>query len=494
MKDITLADLHDKKSDPKSPKKKSKILPILFGIFIFLLAFIGSAYAYFKYYENKIYPGVEIANYDAGGLGKKEALALVDKKIGKLTTVGMVMQLDGETSTYEFTYNDLGITFDKEKTVENTLNVGRSGASYFKNALTIAKLLFEGGDVPLTLNLDEGKFKSKISAIIGNKLINPEDARFEIKDNQLVIVEEKNGTSLDFDYLKSQISDLITADNISKKVIIKTKTIAPSILKSDLSTIEAELNIYLNKKITYQEGYNYYTPGKDEIFKWINVQKSDGKMSAALNDDAIRGYIGYLASQVDVAEADKKVDASSGSVIFEGNDGRSMNQNKAFIETKNALNSKSSDFLVVLEVAIIPKKEVKIASYNGSGTPGLAGGKYVEVNLSTQTLFAFDGNNQIGAYTVSTGAWDYPTPVGTRSIVDKSLRPFSAQYGLYMPWWNGLGGGYGIHELPEWPGGYKEGESHLGTPVSHGCIRLGVGPAEFIYNWAPIGTPVFIHY
>lgn len=54
-------------------------------------------------------------------------------------------------------------------------------------------------------------------------------------------------------------------------------------------------------------------------------------------------------------------------------------------------------------------------------------------------------------------------------------------------------GYFGIHELPVWPDGIKEGENHLGTPVSHGCVRLGVGPAEFLYNWTPIGTPVKIY-
>jgi lipoprotein-anchoring transpeptidase ErfK/SrfK len=86
-----------------------------------------------------------------------------------------------------------------------------------------------------------------------------------------------------------------------------------------------------------------------------------------------------------------------------------------------------------------------------------------------------------------------PTPSGTRYRESKHPKAWSAKYGLYMPWWQSMGGGYGIHELPEWPGGYKEGESHLGTPVSHGCVRLGVGPAETVYNWTEIGTPVYIH-
>jgi hypothetical protein len=66
---------------------------------------------------------------------------------------------------------------------------------------------------------------------------------------------------------------------------------------------------------------------------------------------------------------------------------------------------------------------------------------------------------------------------------------------LYMPYWMAItpDGKYGIHELPEWPGGYKEGANHLGRPVSHGCVRLGVGAAKTVYEWASEGTTVVVH-
>jgi len=50
-----------------------------------------------------------------------------------------------------------------------------------------------------------------------------------------------------------------------------------------------------------------------------------------------------------------------------------------------------------------------------------------------------------------------------------------------------------IHELPYWPNGYREGENHLGVKVSHGCVRLGIGPAKYVFDWAEIGTPVYVH-
>jgi len=119
--------------------------------------------------------------------------------------------------------------------------------------------------------------------------------------------------------------------------------------------------------------------------------------------------------------------------------------------------------------------------------------KRIEINTGAQELSYFLGGVRMDTFSVSTGRAGMYTPLGHYKINGKSKRAWS-HWGLWMPWWMSLQNGYfGIHELPEWPDGSKEGEDHLGKPVSHGCIRLGVGPAEFLYNWAEVGTPVFIY-
>ncbi len=120
--------------------------------------------------------------------------------------------------------------------------------------------------------------------------------------------------------------------------------------------------------------------------------------------------------------------------------------------------------------------------------------KRIEINTGAQELSYFLGGVRMDTFSVSTGKPSMPTPKGHFQVDGKADRAWSAQWGLWMPYWLSLHNGYfGIHELPEWPGGVKEGADHLGTPVSHGCVRLGVGPAEFLYQWAEIGTPVFIY-
>lgn len=122
-------------------------------------------------------------------------------------------------------------------------------------------------------------------------------------------------------------------------------------------------------------------------------------------------------------------------------------------------------------------------------------GKYIDVNLSSQVMTLFENGHAIEAYLISSGKRGMDTPRGEFAIRNKFPRPWSKQYGLYMPYWQAItpDGKYGIHELPEWPGGYKEGANHLGTPVSHGCVRLGVGAAERVYAWTEVGTPIVIY-
>ncbi|MDZ7611396.1 MAG: L,D-transpeptidase [Candidatus Moranbacteria bacterium] len=127
--------------------------------------------------------------------------------------------------------------------------------------------------------------------------------------------------------------------------------------------------------------------------------------------------------------------------------------------------------------------------------PRITRGKYIDIDLSEQVLSIFQDGKELGAYKASTGMPGMETPTGEFEVMGKASRPWSKDYELFMPWFiQFTSDGHGIHELPEWPGGVKEGVHHLGFPVSHGCVRLGVGPAKKVYDFSDIGTPIVIHY
>ncbi len=107
----------------------------------------------------------------------------------------------------------------------------------------------------------------------------------------------------------------------------------------------------------------------------------------------------------------------------------------------------------------------------------------IHIDVEQKLLTLWQGDVLIRTYTVATGAWDTPTPIGVFRI----NRRFSGQMGgfgtcflgLNVPW-----GNYGIH-------GTNKPES-IGSSASHGCIRMHVADAEELYALVPDGTVVVI--
>lgn len=125
--------------------------------------------------------------------------------------------------------------------------------------------------------------------------------------------------------------------------------------------------------------------------------------------------------------------------------------------------------------------------------PKFIEGKYIDISISNQIMTLFEDGVRVNSFLISSGKRGFPTPSGTFSVKRKEDNHWSSSYGLWMPYSMNFSGSFYIHELPYWPSGYREGENHLGVRVSHGCVRLGIGPAKYVYDWAEIGTPIYIH-
>ncbi len=90
------------------------------------------------------------------------------------------------------------------------------------------------------------------------------------------------------------------------------------------------------------------------------------------------------------------------------------------------------------------------------------------------------------------------TRAGNFSVLDKIPNAYGATWDLWMPDWLGI---YwsgtlenGIHALPILSGGTRLWAGYLGTPISFGCVVLGINEAHELYNWAEVGTPVEIQW
>lgn len=115
-------------------------------------------------------------------------------------------------------------------------------------------------------------------------------------------------------------------------------------------------------------------------------------------------------------------------------------------------------------------------------------GRWIDIDLSDQMTYAYDGNELINSFVVSTGTWEHPTVIGQFYIYVKYEYADMAGPGYYLPnvpYVMYFYKGYGIH------GTYWH--NNFGVPMSHGCINLTIPDSEWLYYWADVGTLVNIH-
>ncbi len=114
-------------------------------------------------------------------------------------------------------------------------------------------------------------------------------------------------------------------------------------------------------------------------------------------------------------------------------------------------------------------------------------GKWIDIKLVNQSLVAYEGQRAVYWATVSTGTSRTPTPRGSFRIYSKLRSGTMAGPGYYLPnvpYIMNFYGGYAIH------GTYWH--SNFGWPMSHGCVNMRISDAQWLYNWAPVGTLVVV--
>ncbi|HSQ16159.1 MAG TPA: L,D-transpeptidase [Anaerolineales bacterium] len=114
--------------------------------------------------------------------------------------------------------------------------------------------------------------------------------------------------------------------------------------------------------------------------------------------------------------------------------------------------------------------------------------RWIDVDLSEQRTYAYEGDELINSFLVSTGTYWYPTVTGQYYIYVKYEATLMVGPGYYLPnvpYTMYFYEGYALH------GTYWH--DNFGVPMSHGCINLRTEDAEWLFYFAEVGTLVNIH-
>jgi len=114
--------------------------------------------------------------------------------------------------------------------------------------------------------------------------------------------------------------------------------------------------------------------------------------------------------------------------------------------------------------------------------------RWIDVDLSSQRLYAYQGKTIVASFLVSTGTWQHPTLTGQYHVYIKLRYTDMSGPGYFLPdvpYTMYYYKGYGIH------GTYWH--NNFGTPMSHGCVNMRTADAAWLFNWSYVGIQVNVH-
>ena len=106
----------------------------------------------------------------------------------------------------------------------------------------------------------------------------------------------------------------------------------------------------------------------------------------------------------------------------------------------------------------------------------------LELDLQRQVLLVVADGRTLRAVHISSAAPGYVTPRGRYRVYRREHPSWSSPYRVWMPNALYFSGGYAIHGFNSVPA----------YPASHGCVRMPLSEAPFVYTKTPPRTPVVI--
>jgi hypothetical protein len=125
-------------------------------------------------------------------------------------------------------------------------------------------------------------------------------------------------------------------------------------------------------------------------------------------------------------------------------------------------------------------------------------GRWIDVNLTQQLMVAYEGRDVARVIVTTTGMAGWETPPGFYQILVRVPNEtmdsgaigaehfYKLEDVLFTQYFTNVG--HAIHYA------WWRTPQTIGRPGSHGCLNTLLNDAQYLWDWATIGTPVYVHY
>ena len=465
--------------------------------FFLLLAGAGiGGYAYASHYENLAVPGTSVAGTDVAGMSREEIVRVVQER-----AQGATVDISGDVSATA-SLGDLGTTVDAEATADAVMARGDGIVDRFE-------ALVSEQSVPVVTTSDE-----QAAADYASSLIPPDQAKAV---NATVVLDQdgrtfsttpaSSGTSLDSSAMAAAAQE--AAGSLSPaSVEVSFNVSEPAVSDAQAREVADKANSWVGQEVTItvaatqdQDAVTYTADPEDKA-SWIILGSSvDSPPTLSVDSDKVGQWVSAQAQDAHVDPVNGKRNVNTkGTVVatpLEAEDGRSINNAEAVAADIVTSLGQGKAYTGSFETTVVKATWEERTIADGAEKliyQAAPGEKWIDVNLSSYTVTAYEGATVVhGPVTIVDGAKETPTVTGTYQVYlqypSQTMEGDNVDGTRYrtedVPWVTYFHSGYAFHGAP-W-------RSDFGYSASHGCVNMPSADAQWIYNWAEIGTTVVSH-
>lgn len=225
----------NKDSAPKQKKKLSKTAVALIAAVCVLVLIAGGFFVYSAGYE-RVYPRVETAGIDMGGLSREDVKNRLDIEFENIGADRKVTFVCGANSK-EILLADLGVGLDSEKMAEDVYAIGREGG-FFDRGIDMIGAMFKKTEVPICAKVEGDALEELIAEVAGEFEIPMTQTTYETIGNSLTLVKGNPGKMVDREKVLELMADALINPQIDR-IELKVENAEPE--EVDLDALYEEL-------------------------------------------------------------------------------------------------------------------------------------------------------------------------------------------------------------------------------------------------------------
>lgn len=374
-------------------------------------------------------------------------------------------------------------------TVDNQLTIAQAQASQMSGGYLGRLQWWRKVSVPLYLKTDDQTLDSFAQSL--SKQLEPvKNAELSIDKDVVQLKPGTNGKAYGLINPKQTILSAV-ASLQTTPLELKLQITEPALTTTRLKPLQQKLETVITQNVSFGINGKTVTAKPADIGTWIELSpvEADKTVDITVNSGKVLEYINAIAkpfvqpprSQVVMTQAD-----GSQAILAQG-------QNGVDVENKEDIAKDVASKLLDAK-GIHTDMPIKFASFKTISAA--AYDKLIVVDTTSKRLYAYEQSNLMRTFLISAGAPGTPTPLGQYKIYTKvrqqDMRGLNTDGSRYfqpdVEWINYFYQDYAIH------GNYWRPTSYFGNVnSSHGCVGIVNADAEWLYNWAPVGTTVIVH-